>query len=93
MKITGDVNNIELDNIRFTNLKGVEKRCQESLEEFSVGEEVITIALGEVKEGNNIELSDGIYFVKTKVASDFLARFIDSLNKPAQEIDKTAENS
>lgn len=90
MKITGDVSNIELDSIKFTDLKGVERRCQESLEEFEVGDKIISIALGEVKE-DNIELSDGIYFVKTKVAGDFLTRFIDSLNKSVQEIDKPAE--
>jgi len=88
MKLTGDVARIELDNIRFVELKGVESRCTESLESFKEGEKVIVISTGKVKN-ESIELSDDIYFVKSKVAGDFLARFLDNLNK---KIDNSIDN-
>lgn len=80
MKITGDVEKLELSNIKFTNLRGSESRCQESFEDFEEGDNVIVISKGIVKN-SNIELNDGIYFVKTKVADQFLSRFVESLKQ------------
>jgi hypothetical protein len=79
MKITGSVVNIELESIRFENLKGVERKCQESLKDFSEGDKIIVISLGEFKN-DGIELNDGIYFVKQGAAQDFLVRFLDTIN-------------
>lgn len=78
MRITGIPVNIELNNIRFDNLKGIEGRCQESLTDFKEGDKIIVITLGEFKN-DGIELNDGIYFVKQEVAQDFLVRFLDTI--------------
>ncbi len=96
MKITGIVEDIELNTIRFDNLKGIESRCSETLEPFKEGEKIIAVVVGEVKKEDSIELTDGIYFVKTIAAKDFLLRFLDNLNKTeqsSQEIDKPVQNS
>jgi len=92
MRITGDVLNLELNNIKFTDLKGVETRCHESLEDFKEGDEVVIISKG-VVNNNGIELSpNSIFFVKTSYADRFLSRFVDTLPKPEifpiQEIEK-----
>jgi len=96
MLITGDVSNLELDNIRFTNLKGVETRCHESLEEFKEGDEVIIICKGKVTESNIDVITNSIYFVKENHADTFLSRFIDTLPKTnniiEQEIEKPTGN-
>ncbi len=78
MKITGNAVNIELANIRFESLKGVERKCQESLKDFSDGDKIIVISLGEFKN-DGVELNDGIYFIKQEAAQDFLVRFLDTI--------------
>ena len=81
MKVTGTVQSLELDKLRFENLKGAENRCQESLEEFKENDRVIIVTDGRVNGEGNIEASDSIYFVKVGVAPSFLARFIENLQK------------
>ncbi len=96
MKITGIVEDISLNTIRFDNLKGVESRCSETLKPFKKGDKILTVALGEVISEDSIELSDGIYFVTIDGAKDFLLRFLDNLKPSEQtdpEIDKTNLNS
>lgn len=89
MKITGNVSSIELDNVVFSQLKGVENKCSESLEYFEEGDKVVAISLGEYRD-SSIALNEGIYFVKKRVAGDFLSRFLDTLNV---EIVKSTENN
>ena len=85
MDITGEVNQLTLNTIRFDNLKGIESRCQESLEDFVEGDKVVLISLGEFKKGG-IDLNGGLFFVKAGIAEDFLVRFKDTIlskvNKP-----------
>jgi hypothetical protein len=81
MRITGTVSNLELSNIKFTDLKGKENRCTESLQEFVENDEVIVVCKGIVKN-NSVEVDESVYFVKQNVADQFLARFIDSLKQP-----------
>ena len=85
MKITGNVSNIELEDIKFTELKGVESKCSECLEHFEEGDKIVAISVGEYR-GSSITLSEGIYFVKTKVAGDFLTRFLDTLQPKSSEV-------
>jgi len=85
LDITGEVNQLTLNTIRFDNLKGIESRCQESLEDFVEGDKVVLISLGEFKKGG-IDLNGGLFFVKAGIAEDFLVRFKDTIlskvNKP-----------
>lgn len=92
MKITGNVADVELVNLKLSNLKGQESRCSECLEPFDVGDKIIVISDGIVNSNGDIELSEIMHFVKTKAIRDFLTRYIDllekSTNKPTDEIVK-----
>jgi len=86
--ITGKTEKLELNTLRFENLKGIESRCQESLTDFKEGDKIVVISLGEFKN-NGIELNDGIYFVKVESCKDFLSRYVDTIQK---EIVKPSQN-
>lgn len=81
MQITGKVKAIELDNIILSGLKGSEAVCNESLEPFTPGDQVVVISMAKVNDDSEVVLDDAIFVIKTKAAKDFLARFIDNLDK------------
>jgi hypothetical protein len=85
MVITGNPSILELDSIRFENLRGTESKCSESFEEFEEGDNIIVISKGVFKSGS-VELNKSIYFVKNKSAKDFLLRFTDSIDKDIVKI-------
>jgi hypothetical protein len=90
MKVTGSVSNIELDSIEFVDLKNTESRCNETLELFEDGEDIVIIATGKFNNNKIVIADNAVYFVKFPAAQDFLTRFVDSLTK---KIDKPDENT
>jgi hypothetical protein len=86
MEITGNVNKVYLDDIKFVDLSYKESLCVESLKPFEQGEEVIVIATG-IFKNNSIELNDGVFFVKKEFIEDFVLRFKQSLE------DSTSQSS
>lgn len=80
MQITGNVEKLELSSIKFINLKGIENKCQESFEDFKEGDDIVIISRGVIKNGN-IEMDDGIYFVKKEFIDRFLVRFVENIKQ------------
>jgi hypothetical protein len=78
MKITGTVDKIYLEDIKFIELLKKENLCQESLTPFNEDEPVVVISLGKFKN-NSVELADGIFFVKPEYLEDFIIRFKSSI--------------
>lgn len=89
MVISGKVNKVELDTIKFTELRGIESRCIQSLQEFQEGDTIVIIAKGVFRE-NTIEVDGDLFFVKEQAASDFFERFKEQLDS---KVDNSLENT
>lgn len=81
MKITGNVLNIELLNIKLADLKGVELLCQETMVPFIEGDKIMVMARGVFTKEGEIEVDNSFFLVKAAAAQDFLTRYIDNQNR------------